>query len=50
MPHKDEPALLKLAAAITTIYDTGYEYIDHTNIIVLQKLKSDDLDEKCIIH
>jgi hypothetical protein len=50
MPRKDEPALLKLAAAITTIYDTGYEYIDHTNIIVLQKLKSDDLDEKCIIH
>jgi hypothetical protein len=50
MPRKDEPALLKLAAAVTAFYDLGYEHIDKTNIIVLQKLKSDDLDEKCVIH
>ena len=46
MPHKDETPLRKLAAAVTSIYDTGYEHIDKTNIIVLQKLKSDDLEEK----
>ncbi|KAF8814338.1 hypothetical protein BYT27DRAFT_7250136 [Phlegmacium glaucopus] len=46
--RKDEPALHRLAAAITAIYDMGYDFIDKTNIIVLQKLKSDDLDEKVI--
>jgi len=50
MPRKDEASLGKLAAAVTAIYDTGYELIDKTNIIVLQKLKTDDLEEKCVIH
>lgn len=50
MPRKDETALGKLAAAVTAIYDAGYKQIDQTNIIVLQKLKSDDLEEKCVIH
>jgi hypothetical protein len=50
MPRKDETLLGKLAAGVTAIYDGGYQLIDKTNIIVLQKLKSDDLEEKCVVH
>lgn len=46
MPRKDETIWNKLAATVTAIYETGYEFIGNTNIIVLQKLKTDDLDGK----
>ncbi|KDR69489.1 hypothetical protein GALMADRAFT_1352513 [Galerina marginata CBS 339.88] len=46
VPGKSEPALLKLATAVTAIWCTGYKNIETTNIIVLQKLKSDDMDGK----
>lgn len=46
MPAKNEALLAKLGDAVTAIYDLGYEFIDNSNIILLQKLKSDDLDEK----
>ena len=46
MPQKDEALLAKLEEAVTAIYDMSYEFIDDTNVIVLQKLKSDDLDGK----
>lgn len=46
MPRKNETILDKLAATVTIIYETGYEFIGNTNIIVLQKLKTDDLNGK----
>ena len=46
MPDKNEHNLKKLAAAVTAIYDLGYGLIDKTNPIVLQRLKTDDLDGK----
>jgi len=45
-PRKNEPLLANLEKAITAIYDTGYGFIDDSNMIVLQKLKTDDLDGK----
>ena len=44
MPQKDEALLAKLGEAVTAIYDMGFEFINDSNIILLQKLKSDDLD------
>ena len=46
MPQKNETSLAKLEDAVTAIYDSGYGFIEDSNIIVLQKLKSDDLDGK----
>ena len=46
MPRKDEMILNKLAATVTAIYEKAYKFIDNTNTIVLQKLKTDDLDGK----
>ena len=45
-PRKNEPPLANLEKAVTAIYDTGYGFIDDSNMIVLQKLKTDDLDGK----
>lgn len=46
MPQRNEPCLAKLKDAVTAIYDSGYGFIEDCNIIVLQMLKSDDLDGK----
>lgn len=46
VPQKNEAYLAKLEEAVTAIYDMGYGFIEDSNIIVLQKLKSDDLDGK----
>jgi len=46
MPQKNETYLAKLEDAVTAIYDAGYGFIGDCNIIVLQKIKSDDLDGK----
>lgn len=43
-PSKDETQLLQLKDAVTSIYQTGYDCIDSTNIILLQKLKTGNLD------
>lgn len=46
IPRKDEMILNKLAVTVTAIYETAYEIMGNTNTIVLQKLKTDDLDGK----
>lgn len=43
MPQKDEPRLQKIKAAVASIFDSAYNYIDKTNLIVLQRLKTDDI-------
>lgn len=50
MPQKNEPDLEKLKAVVTSIFDSGYQTIETTNTIVLQKLKTDDQMGKCVIH
>lgn len=50
MPHRDEPTLKYLEKVVTEIFDAGYRYIGKTNTIVLQKLKTDDLMGKYVIH
>ena len=46
MPSKNETLLAKLAEAVTGIYDMGYGFIDDSNILLLQRLKSEDSDGK----
>jgi len=46
MPRKDEAPLAKLEEAVTAIYDMGYGYIDDSNTLLLQMLKSEDSDGK----
>lgn len=50
MPQKHEPTLERLKIAVTSIFNTGYQDIDNTNIIVLQKLKTEDQMGQCVIH
>jgi hypothetical protein len=46
MPGKDETHLAKLAEAVTAFYDMGYGFIDDSNTLLLQMLKSEDSDGK----
>jgi hypothetical protein len=46
-PQKQE-SLYRLVAAITSIFDRAYEYMDRTNTIVLQRIKTDDLHGWCV--
>lgn len=43
MPQKDEAMFVHIKAAVTSIFDTAYENISNTNLIVLQRLKTNDL-------
>jgi len=45
-PQKNEQLLANLEKAVTAIYNTGYGFIDDSNMIVLHKLKTNDLDGK----
>lgn len=49
MPQANETGFAHIKSAVSAIFDTGYQCITKTNLIVLQKLKTNDVNGLCVL-